>query len=183
MAVDRQGWVLHIVRSGEQSRGDRRRTIGTYQVYHDKVASPDPRLSGTSVEAKGPGDNKVNGNGRCVELGDYPLGAQGGVHYKTIGYIVSDDCDQTPKPALELVHSHTGARTEILVHPGHGFLASIGCINLTEPLASGSVDIPFIDSRERVIAAINDLKAFLGNDFPGRNELEIPKAWVVIDEA
>lgn len=177
MAITGVGWELHIVRQNEQVRNGRRRTIGDYAVYHDGVAQPG--LSGTSVETKGPGDNKVMGNGRRVEAGRYPLWTQAGSHYVTIGYLVTNDPDQTPKPGMELMQ--TGNRTEILVHPGHGFLASVGCINLTAPLASGATDIPFVDSRDRVIAAINDLKAFAGAAFPHYNGQPIANAWVVID--
>jgi hypothetical protein len=67
------------------------------------------------------------------------------------------------------------------VHPGHGFLASVGCINLTAPLKSASTDIPFVDSRDRVIAAINDLTTFAGTSFPHHNDQPIAIAWVVID--
>lgn len=177
MAVVLDGWVLHIKRVGEQIRGKRKRTLGTYEVLHAGLSTG---LSGMTVETKGPGDNATAGNGRCVEAGTYPLATQDGSHYKTIGYRISDDSDQTPKPGIELLD--TGARTEILVHPGHGFLASIGCINLTAPLEDGDDDIPFADSRDRVIAAIDDLRSFLGDAFPRRNGHPIPRAWVVIDE-
>jgi hypothetical protein len=178
MAVPGLGWTLQVSRAGEQERNGRRRTIGEYRIYRDGQPTS---LSGTSVEAKGPGSNLVRGNGRCVEAGRYPLATQDGDHYRTIGYLVSDDCDLTPKPGVELLD--TGARSEILVHPGHGFLASIGCINLTSDLRSGSDDIPFVDSRDRVIAAINDLRNFLGANFPQHNGHAIPRAWVVIEES
>lgn len=177
MPISGRGWELHIVRQSEQTRNGRRRTIGTYQVFHDGAAQP--ALSGTSVETKGPGNNQVSGNGRRVEAGTYPLATQAGSHYVTIGYVVTTDPDQTPKPGMELLN--TNNRTEILVHPGHGFLASIGCINLTVPLPSGNDDIPFVDSRDRVIAAIDDLKAFAGQNFPHKNGFPIANAFVVID--
>jgi hypothetical protein len=75
----------------------------------------------------------------------------------------------------------TGNRTEILIHPGHGFLASIGCINLTAKLASGKSDIPFVDSRDRVIGAIQDLRSYLGSSFPHYNGHPIGRATIVID--
>lgn len=178
MPITGTGWELHIRREGEQSRHGRKRTVGTYRVYHDGTARQ--ALAGTSVETKGPGDNAVRGNGRRIEAGRYPLATQAGAHYVTLGYLVSDDPDQTPKPGIELLE--TGNRTEILVHPGHGFLASVGCINLTEPLASGSADIPFIDSRKRVVAAIDDLKSYCGERFPHYNGQPIANAWVVIDD-
>jgi hypothetical protein len=177
MPISNTGWELHIVRQSVQTRGERKRTIGVYQIFHDGV--PQQGLSGTSVETKGPGNNQVSGNGRRVEAGAYPLATQAGSHYVTIGYRVTSDPDQTPKPGLELLN--TNNRTEILVHPGHGFLSSIGCINLTSPLASGSNDIAFVDSRDRVIAAIDDLKTFAGENFPHKNGHPIVNAHVVID--
>lgn len=174
--TDQGAWLLHVRRLAEQVRGERRRTIGIYRVLHDGVET---QLSGTTVEAKGPGDNRVRGNGRCLAPGSYPLATHEGQHYKTWGYMVDDDCDRTPKPGLELLD--TGARDDILVHPGHGFLASIGCINLTASLDGPAVDIPFVDSRTRVIAVIEDLKAFLGADFPRHNGRAIPRAHIVID--
>jgi hypothetical protein len=177
MPIAGQGWELFIQRTSEQSRGGRRRTIGTYQIFRDGAAQAG--LRGTSVETKGPGNNHVAGNGRRVEAGTYPLATQAGTHYVTIGFLVSNDPDQTPKPGLELLD--TGNRTEILVHPGHGFLASIGCINLTGPLKSGATDIPFVNSRDRVIAAIDNLKAFCGPNFPHHNGKPIANATVVID--
>jgi hypothetical protein len=172
-----ENWVLHIVRSHTQARNDRTRTIGTYQVLHDGVATT---LAGTSVETKGPGDNAVRGNGRCVEARRYPLATQDGDHYKTINYLVSDDSDRTPKPGIELLD--TGARSEILIHPGHGFLSSVGCINLTSSLASGDSDIAFANSRDRVIAVITDLQTYLGNEFPRYNGRLIPRASIVIED-
>jgi len=176
MPVTGSGWELHVLRQTTQNRNGRSRTIGQYKLYHDGVGTD---VSGWSIETKGPGDNKVMGNGRRIEAGTYPLGTHAGPHYVTLGYLVSDDPDQTPKPALEI--RNTEARTEILIHPGHGFLASIGCINLTAEIASGSVDIPFVDSRDRVIAVINDLKAFARASFPHYNNQPISGAYVVID--
>lgn len=177
MPITKQGWEMLITREREQERRGRRRTIGKYQVFHDGV--PQETLAGTTVETKGPGDNKVAGNGRRVEAATYPLATQAGSHYVTIGFRVSSDPDETPKPGLELLN--TGHRAEILIHPGHGFLASIGCINLTAPLAGGGNDIPFVDSRDRVIAAINDLKNFAAAGFPNKNGHPIARATVVIE--
>jgi hypothetical protein len=41
--------------------------------------------------------------------------------------------------------------------------------------------IDFVPSRKRVIAIINDLKAFADRDFPTKNGEKIPNAFVVID--
>jgi len=177
MPIAGSGWELHITRQSEQNRRGRVRTIGIYQVFHD--GSRQDGLSGTAVEAKGPGNNAVRGNGRRIEAGRYPLATQAGSHYVTIGYLISTDPDQTPKPGIELLSTRN--RSEILVHPGHGFLASVGCINLTAPLASGNTDIPFVDSRDRMIATLNNLKAYCGAKFPHYNGQPIADAWVVID--
>ena len=177
MPITGNGWELHIIRGREETRGERKRTIGTYQIYHD--GAPQAALLGTSVETKGPGDNKVRGNGRRIEAARYPLRTHDGAHYVTIGYLVTNDPDQTPKPGLEV--GHTENRSAILVHPGHDFLASVGCINLTAPLANANTDIPFVDSRDRIIAAINDLRLFAGASFPHHNGEPIDRAWVVID--
>jgi hypothetical protein len=82
MPITAKGWELHVVRSGEQSRGDRKRTIGTYTIYHDGAATA---LTGISVEAKGPGNNQLKGCCRCIEPGIYSLATHDGEHYKTIG--------------------------------------------------------------------------------------------------
>jgi len=171
------GWELYIQRQSEQTRGDRKRTIGTYSILHD--GTPQNGLAGTSVETKGLGNNAVQGNGRRVQAGIYPLATQDGLHYVTFGYIVTNDPDQTPKPGILL--SGTGNRVGVLVHPGHGFLASVGCINLTAPLADANTDVPFVDSRDRVIATINDMQSFLSPNFPHHNGEAIANAWVVID--
>ena len=177
MDIRGKGWELLIIRKDVQQRRGRLRTVGTYQVFHD--GDVQDQLSGTSVETKGPGDNQVQGNGRRLEAKAYPLATQAGLHYVSIGYLVSDDPDQTPKPGLAILQ--TGNRVGVLIHPGHGFLASIGCINLTARLTSGNVDIPFVDSRTRVIAVINDLKDFAGSAFPHHNGQPIAGASLVID--
>jgi hypothetical protein len=181
MPIKGKGWEFHIVRKSEQTRDERRRTVGTYQVFHAGVAQTGADMSGMVAESKGPGANKPEGNGKRIQQGTYPLSTQDGKHYKTFKYVESGDPDETPKPGLEL--NKTGQRTEILIHPGAGFLRSVGCINLCEKLPSAGEDISFKGSRRRVIAVIEDLKAFLGSDFPKKNGLPIPRATVVIDGA
>lgn len=177
MPIAGSGWELLITRADVQERRSRLRTVGSYQVYHDGALQQ--ALDGTSVETKGPGDNQVEGNGRRIEAGAYPLATQDGSHYVTIGYLNSSDPDQTPKPSLKLID--TGNRVGVLIHPGHGFLASIGCINLTSHLADGDVDVPFVDSRKRVIAVIDDLRTYTGRSFPHHNGHRISDAFVIVD--
>ena len=171
-----KNWELRITRTGEQTRGGKRRTVGKYEVFHDgvKVAG----LSGVTAETKGPGDNKTAGNKRCVEAGTYNLFTQDGPKYATIGYTSSLSLTALRRPGLLLLP--TGKRVGILMHPGRGFLSSVGCINPATKLATATDDIDFIDSRKRVIAIIDDMKAFLGASFPGSNGVKIPNATIVI---
>jgi len=186
MPITGKGYELHVVRGATQTRTTgtvRARQVGTYAVYHDGI--PRPGLSGTVAECAGPGDNSPNGNAhdRCVELGTYQLWTQYGMKYRTLGYnraaAAATDHTITPRPGLEL--KPTGSRTEILIHPGIGFLASVGCLNLSDALPTSKVEINFASSRQRVIAVIDDLRAYVGANFPPQDGLRIPNAFIVID--
>ena len=181
MPRQNSGWEFHIVRSSEQSRASdgKRRTVGRYQIYHDGVAQTGAGLSGTVAETRGPGANAPAGNNRRVEEGRYPLYTQDGTRYVTIGYQESESTSAIPKPGLEL--KQTGQRSEILIHPGRGFLSSIGCINPCTSLPNAAEMIDFIPSRRRVIAIIEDVEAYAGAAFPTQNGRRIPNAFVVID--
>jgi hypothetical protein len=172
---------MHIVREKEQRRASdgKRRTVGKYQVFHDGVAQSGPSMSGTVAESRGPGANKPRGNGKRVEEGRYPLATQDGGKYLTFGFKASESETAKPKPGFEL--TSTGQRAEILVHPGRGFLASVGCINPCTSLPKATEPITYAPSRKRVIALIEDMKAFLGSDFPTKNGKKINRAFVVID--
>jgi len=169
-------WELRITRTGEQTRSGKRRTVSRYQVFHDGNAVSG--LKGAIAETKGPGANAPRGNNRCVEPGTYNLHIQRGRRYVTINYTSNVNQTALPRPGLLLLP--TGQRVGILIHPGRGFLSSIGCFNPTDSLASASSDIDFLDSRKRVIALIDDLKNFLGNSFPTQAGVKIPRAKVVI---
>ena len=181
MPITGKGWEFHIVRKSEQARESdgKRRTVGRYQVFHDGVKQNGAGLSGTVAETRGPGSNAQAGNNRRVEAGRYPLATQDGGRYCTIGFNPSEASNQIRKPALEL--TSTGKRSEILIHPGQGFLSSIGCINPCTSLPNAEEPIDYAPSRQRVIAIIEDLKAFLGTSFPTKNGKAIPNAFVVID--
>lgn len=179
MPINGVDWELHIIRHSEQINSiGKRRTVGTYQVYHDGVAQAQLDLSGTMSETRGPGANSPAGNHRRVEEGRYPLYTQKGGKYVTIGYASSINPAVKPKPGLEL--KETGARTEILIHPGSNFLSSVGCLNPCTSLPSPSEMIDFKSSRRRVISIIEDLKNYI-SDFPAKNGQKIPHAYVVID--
>jgi hypothetical protein len=181
MPISNEGWELHIIREAEQRRASdgRRRTVGRYQVYHDGVAQTGVQLRGMTAEAKGPGANVPADNGKRIEAGRYPLWTQEPGRYATYNYSDSTDPDAVPKPGFEL--KETGARYEILVHPGHDFLASVGCINLCKSLPDAYEPITYVPSRRRVIAVITDMKNYLGADFPSSNGKRIPRATVVVD--
>lgn len=179
MAISGQGWELLISRQSTQRRASdgKVRTIGTYQVFHDGQAVAG--LSGVTAESRGPGDNSVAQNGKRVEADTYPLWTQDGTKYDTIGYVQNESTGARPKPGIEL--KNTGARAEILIHPGQGFLSSIGCINLATSLPNAGVPISYKGSRKRVIALIDDMSQFLGAGFPTQNSKPIANASVVIE--
>ena len=60
-------------------------------------------------------------------------------------------------------------------------LQIVGCINLCTSLPDATEPIDYAPSRRRSIAIIDDLRAFLGADFPTTNDEPIPRAFVVID--
>jgi hypothetical protein len=181
MPISGSGWELHIIRDAEQRRASdgRRRTVGRYQIYHGGIKQTGPAMSGMTAEAKGPGANTPADNGKRIEQGRYPLWTQEPGRYATFNYSPSEDEGAEPKPGLEL--KDTGERYEILVHPGHDFLASVGCINLCTSLPSAEEPITYSLSRKRIIAVIADLSNFIGTAFPKKNGEEIPNAFVVID--
>jgi len=181
MEIKGEGWEMLIVRKSEQRRPSdgKRRTVGTYQVFHDGVAQKGPGMKGMVAESRGPGANKPAKNGKRIEEGRYPLSTQNGTKYKTFGFKDSESATALPKPGFEL--NSTGKRSEILVHPGQGFLASVGCINPCTSLPNASEMITYVSSRKRVIALIEDMKSFIGTDFPRSNGKPIPRAFVVVD--
>lgn len=179
MPIIGQGWEIHIQRTHLQKRPSdgKVRTVGRYQVFHDGV--PVPGLAGTTAESAGPGSNLVAGNGKRIEPGRYPLFTQAGTKYVTFGYTDNLNQSALPRPGIEL--KDTGNRREILVHPGIGFLASVGCINLCRILPDAAEPISFVGSRARVIAVIDDLAAFVGPALPAHNGHRIPGAFALVD--
>jgi hypothetical protein len=181
MPISNTGWEFYIVRTYEQRRPSdgKIRTVGTYEVFHDGIKQTGAGLSGTVAETRGPGDNSKPKNNRRIEEGRYPLFTQAGTKYVTLHYKNSQSKSAQPKPGIEL--GDTAPRSEILIHPGQGFLSSIGCINPCTFLPDASEMIDFVGSRNRVIAIINDLVAYVGNTFPAKNGKRIPNAVVVIE--
>lgn len=180
MPITGTGWELHVIRHSEQRRpsNGKRRTVGTYQVYHDGKAQDGTGLSGTIAETRGPGANAPENNNRRIEAGRYPLYTQDGAKYVTNGYKDSESPSVKPKPGLEL--KDTGERTEILIHPGIGFVASVGCFNPCTSLPDDQEMIDYLPSRRRVIAIIDDLRKFI-KGFPDKNGRRIEGAFVVVD--
>jgi len=177
MPITELGWELLIERRSTQMRTSdaKIRTVGRYQVFNDGVAVP--TLSGTTAESAGPGSNSRKGV--RVEPGSYALATQAGGRYATIGYTSNANHAALKRPAFELLG--TGTRSEILVHPGIGFLSSIGCINLCRILPEPSEPMSYAGSRNRVIAVIDNMREFLGTAFPDRDGRSIPRAWVIIE--
>jgi len=181
MPITGTGWEILFRRSEVQRRASdgKRRTVGTYQIFHDGVAQAGPDMSGMFAETRGPGANSPANNGRRVEEGQYTLHTQGGTKYKTHGYSSSASSSALPRPGIEL--KGCLPRTEILIHPGRGFLSSVGCINLCTNLPHAGEPITFTSSRRRVISMLNDLSSYLGSAFPSKNERSVPNALVTIE--
>ena len=173
MPITGHGWEFQVQRLGHHRLGNDVRSYGSYQVFID--GSPQPAqngvpLNGFVCEAPGPGQNHPpQGSHPRIEPGRYPLATQFGPRYRSIGYSTDTHvAAQLHMPGVAFDDNFTGARSAILIHPGHPakvgdppftFLASIGCFNLTRPLQP-SEDMEFFESRLRVIALINNLAAF-----------------------
>ena len=179
MPITGRGWELHVERLGQHRKDGRQRTYGRYVVTIDGV--PKPMLHGFMLEAIGPGDNSRENNGLRVEAGRYALTT----HFRSfvsVGYSTNTD-GEPPLPAIRLLH--TVARTGILIHPAHPpadklYLASVGCLNPVSALApSESAD--FWDSRSRVIALLDSLRAFRPEAFVESVPTSIAEATIVID--
>ena len=179
MPITGAGWELHIIRHTEQtnSKGGRR-TVGSYQVYHDGIAQTEIDMSGSIAETRGPGANYPKDNHRRVEEGRYPLWTQKGGKFVTFKYTDSLNPAVKPKPGLLLMQ--TGAREGIIIHPGSGFLSSVGCLNPCTSLPNATEQIDFKPSRRRVISLIEDLKNYVVN-FPEKGRMLIPNAFVIIE--
>ena len=151
-------WELQVKRLGLQRRAagkPRVRTYGAYKVIVDGTEVPG--LSGRICEQTGPGDNSEQGVEDHVRIreGRYALSTQFGDNYHSVGF--TDDATH-PMPGFLVLG--TGARSAILVHPGHPpnlYLSSIGCFNPTKPLKARDRMV-FKESRARVIALIDSLK-------------------------
>jgi len=190
VTITGKGWEMQIVRLGIHDKGDRPRTYGTYQVFHD--GKPVQALSGHVCECSGPSD-KVNGSGHRIPHGRYEVWTQFG-KYKTIGFRTDPNPPgEQPMPALGLRDpgnpNGVGERTGILIHPGHPknpdhpvapYLSSIGCINLTKPLKPAD-RMDFLESRERVIALIDDLRNFAPAAFDSHSDTPITGATLLIE--
>jgi hypothetical protein len=181
-------WELRITRLRQEKRKGMSfaRTVSSYEVFHNGILVNDPTLTGFFVERQGPGDNKKSGDthDRRIEAGTYALSTHSGakdkvkniVKYKTIGYATTLGIGDLPRPSIRFLD--TGARTGILIHPGNGYIWSVGCFNPGHDLVDAKSNLTFAESREMVIALIDDMKSFLS--FPTSNNKDIVGATAVI---
>ena len=175
------GWVIAVRRLAQQHSACRSRTYGRYATFRD--GRPVAGLAGFVCEAVGPGDNGTPNNGRRIAPGRYPLYTHWhGVKYASVGYCPDLQTAGAPKmPAIRV--GDTEARTDILIHPGHPptpYLSSVGCFNLTAPLLS-TQEMDFWESRARVIALIDSLRAFAPEAFTAEDVTRIPDAWLLVE--
>jgi hypothetical protein len=172
-------WEIRIKRLGVQKSGANQRTYATYQVFMD--GKPVAGLSGNMCERTGPG-SKTPKSGKRIVPGTYPLSTQFGMKYKSLDFSdVTKPGGQKPMPGILLMK--TAPRSAILIHPSHPptlYISSIGCLNPTQPRTSKQ-NIDFVDSRSRVIALIDSLKAFAPNSFKKKANTAIPNATCIIE--
>jgi hypothetical protein len=189
MPITKKGWEIQLKRIRQERRKGQAfaRTISDYQVYHDGVKVDG--LSGSFVERQGPGDNTKSGkaNHRRIAAGQYRLSTHSGdkdprkkkVKYQTIGYAKQPDIGELPRPAVRFLD--TDKREGILIHPGNGYIWSIGCFNPGRSLKTAADNLKFSESRPMVIAIIDDMRSFLGDRFPKSNNQEIPGALAIVE--
>lgn len=176
-----KGWVIQVRRLAQHHRDGKSRTYGRYETIVD--GSPIAGLSGFVCEAVGPGDNKTLNNGKRIEPGRYPLFTHWhGARYASVGYALDAETPGALKmPAIRV--GDTEARTDILIHPGHPptpYLSSVGCFNLTAKLKP-TQDMDFWESRARVIALLDSLRAFAPEAFAIEDITRIPNAWLLVE--
>jgi hypothetical protein len=176
--VPAEGFCILLERVREEKRSTKSfsRTVGKYMCYWNGAEVSG--LSGQIVERGGPGDNTATvGKKKHLRIreGTYRLCIQDGLFYKTFGYSRGM---LLPKPGILL--NGTGERDAILIHPGFDYLLSTGCLNPGCGLKDADSRLEFKDSRARVIALIETMKANLGAQFPSRGGAIIPGAVIVI---
>ena len=176
------GFIMFISRTHTEQRPGMAfaRTVGSYHVTFGGQRIPD--LEGTTVERQGPGDNSATGvqTHQRIEAGIYPLFTCGGTRYVTLGYATDPNQASRPWPAICI--GETGSRSGLLIQPAAGYLMSIGTINLSTPLDGPSANITFPESRQKVVALIEAMKAKLGTSLPTASNVRIPNAWLFISE-
>lgn len=179
--VPTSGFCIYLRRVRQEQRASMSfsRTVGEYQCYWN--GAPLQGLAGQIVERGGPGDNTDeigDLRDRRIVAASYPVAIQNGTKYKTYHY---DSQDKTPtgRPKPGLLVEKTDEREAILIHPGNGYLSSIGCLNPATALKNANSNIDFSDSRSRVIAIIEAMKSAMGDKFPKSGR--IPDTTILIE--
>jgi hypothetical protein len=176
-AANLDGFILQVVRKRTEYREGMGhcRTVGEYQAFFNR--QPVAELQGFIYEQKGPGDNTETGraNARRIAAGSYPLLTQDGTKYKTYHY---SGGTAYPKPGILV--GNTGYRQAIVIHPGSGYLSSIGCLNPSLPLTGADANLDFTETRLRTIKLMDTMRQLLGDRFPPVNGKPIRDAWLVI---
>jgi hypothetical protein len=182
MPIPNTGFVIHLRRVRQEKRASKKfpRTVGQYRCFWNGTAIAG--LEGQIVERGGPGDNTDavgDKQDRRIAKGTYPLAFQSGTKYATQGYSSSSSHTALKRPGLLL--KNTGQRDAILIHPGMDYVWSVGCLNPCSALTDAKSAVDFADSRKRVIAIIDAMRAKIGNGFPKAGGAPVPGAVIVID--
>ncbi len=182
------GVALYVSRQRVERRSSGRprvRTVGEYQVYLDGKPLSDPMLKGMMLEAKGPGANVPAQNGKRIEADVYPLRTHRGKKYMTFDFKATRSSSRKPRPGIQVGEADQTVspvlkdRVAILLHPGSGFLWSVGCLNPSKPL-SRLQGMSWADSFDRTMALIDAMKKHVPG-FPSSNGKRIPDTVLVVE--
>ena len=182
-AEENNGWEFHIVRKSEQRRASdgKRRTVGEYQIFHDGVKQEGAGLSGTVAETRGSAPTNLLATIAASRKDATPCSLRTARNMSRSATRIRRSTFAKPKPGLELKETGQRAKRSPLSTPAKVFSRASADINPCTSLPDAAEMIDFVPSRKRVIAIINDLKAYVGDTFPTTNGKRIPNAFVVID--
>ncbi len=177
--IPNKGWVIHVKRIRMEQRKGKSfaRTVVSYQVHRD--GTPVAALAGTTVERQGPSDNGPSGhkNHNRIATGTYAL-----LTFITKKYAITGDKSDGSRARPCIGVEPRGSRSAVLIHPAGEYGSTIGCINLSGPLAGPRNNISLSDSVARVAALVENLRAYAGKSFPKSLEASIPDAWLMVED-
>ena len=117
---------------------------------------------------------------RRVEAGKYPARTHKTSDYQTSDYTGRPGTRRSPRLGLAARRHQWAPATESSSTRPVATGSTIGCVNLGPEITGPNSRLTMRDSLKRVVAVIDDLKAFAGPRFPGPDSEAIPNAFVLI---